>query len=197
VAKVDNLVDQIVRIQFGRIKQAPPRTLIEKQQNRAVELARAKLKQLNEQYGQKQRDYQALREETLKVVQGISRLNADMLNSLTDETSAQLKELEQLIVSTGAELQAIEADAKRVRQEYTQLMDWAALYDNCTFDAKKMIIAQFVKTVYVKRGFEIDIKFNVSLEEFQALCLDAEAESDKSQKGLDVLTYTGNAGQTP
>lgn len=108
VAKVDNLVDQIVRIQFERIKQAPPRALIKQQQSRGIEFARAKVNLLNEQYRKKQRGYQDLREETLKVVQGVSRLNVDLLNSLVDETSAQLKELE--------------SGAEEVRREYSQLM---------------------------------------------------------------------------
>lgn len=53
VAKADNLVDQIVRIQFERIKQAPPQSLIKQQQSRGIEFARAKVNLLNEQYRQK------------------------------------------------------------------------------------------------------------------------------------------------
>ena len=39
----------------------------------------------------------------------------------------------------------------------------------CTFKAKKMILAQFIKAVYVRRDYEIE--FNVSFEEFQNLYL--------------------------
>ena len=129
-AKVNNLVDQIIRIQFERVKQAPPQSLIEQQQTRTVDLARARLKLLNEQYQHKQRDYQAFREETLKVVQGSSRLNVDMLNSLIDETNAQSKDLERQLGEAGKELQEMEASAEQVQNEYTQLMNWAELYDN-------------------------------------------------------------------
>lgn len=192
-AKVDGLVDQIVRIQFERVKQAPPQSLIEEQQTRAVDLARARLKLLNEQYQHKQRDYQALREETLKVVQGTSHLNVDMLNSLIDETSTQLKDLEWRINEAGKELQEMETSAEQVQNEYAQLMNWAELYDNCSFDAKKMIVAQFVKAVYVKKGFKLAIEFNVSFDEFQTLFLDAEAE-DIGKEPV-VLAYTEEAGQ--
>ena len=144
---------------------------------------------LSNQYQQKQRDFQDLRAETLKVVQGISRLNVDLFNSLIDETSAQLKDLEGQMQAAELELQEAVSGAERVSKEYTQLMDWAKLYDNCTFDAKKMIISQFVKAVHVKRGFEIDIEFNVSFEEFQTLYLDAETEDDKKQKNQTVLTF--------
>lgn len=57
--------------------------------------------------------------------------------SLIDETNAQLKNLEQQISEAGVELQKMEANAEQVQSEYTQLMNWAELYDNCTFDAKK------------------------------------------------------------
>lgn len=89
-------------------------------------------------------------------------MNVDLLNSLVDETSAQLKELEWQINEAGTELKALESSAEEVQREYSQLMGWAELYENCTFEAKKMVVAQFVKAVHVKRGFEVDIEFNVS-----------------------------------
>ena len=42
-----------------------------------------------------------------------------------------------------------------------------------------MIVAKFVKAVRVRRDYEIDIEFNVSFEEFQALYLEGEPEEAK------------------
>ena len=47
-----------------------------------VDLAKMKAKRLHDEYEQKQRAYQDLRAETLKVIQGNSRFSADLLNSL-------------------------------------------------------------------------------------------------------------------
>lgn len=58
-------------------------------------------------------------------------------------------------------------------------LHWAEMYDHCTFEAKKMIVAKFVKAVRVRRDYEIDIEFNVSFEEFQALYLEGEPEEAK------------------
>lgn len=102
---------------------------------------KAKAKLLREQYQQKQRDYQDLKEETLKVVRGTSRLNVDLLNNLIEETTVQMAELEGQIRTAEAELREVLSGAEQVRQEYAQLMDWAGLYDNCSFEAKKMIAA--------------------------------------------------------
>ena len=187
VEKLDNLVDQIIRIQLTQIQKAPPQALLEKQRGREADLARAKVKRLQSEYQQKQRDYQDLRAETLKVIQGNSQFGADLLNSLMDETAAQLKGLEGQMQTAELELREAVSGAEQVKKEYTQLMNWAELYDNCTFEAKKMIVAQFVKAVHVKRGYELDIEFNVSFEEFQSLYLEPEEKGRKRKRAGEIL----------
>lgn len=59
------------------------------------------------------------------------------------------------------------ASAENLRQEYDRLLTWADLFDTCSFEAKKMIVAQFVKAIRVSRDYNIEIDFNVSFEEFQ------------------------------
>ncbi|NBI83403.1 hypothetical protein D3Z48_15250 [Clostridiaceae bacterium] len=58
VSKLDDLIEQIVRIQFEQIKTAPPQELIKERQSREVDIAKAKLNLLTSQYQQKQKDYQ-------------------------------------------------------------------------------------------------------------------------------------------
>ena len=50
------------------------------------------------------------------------------------------------------------------------------MYDNCSFEAKKMIIARFVKAIHVFRDYEIAMEFNVSFAEFRDLYLAEETE---------------------
>ena len=168
---------------------------IEKQQAKEVELIKSKLNLLNEQHHQKQREYQDLRSETIKVIQGTSRLNADLLNSLVDETTEQIKQLAQQIQSTTEKLEETLQSANQILREYDQLIGWAEMYDNCTFEAKKMIVAQFVKEVHVRRDYEIDIEFNVSFEEFEALYLDKEPEEIRGRKNDTILTMETKARQ--
>ena len=127
------------------------------------------------------------RAETIKVIQGTSRLNVDLLNSLVAETSEQIKQLSWQIQTATAELEETVQSASQVLREYDQLIGWAEMYDNCTFEAKKMIVAQFVKEVHVRRDYEIDIEFNVSFEEFQALYLDKEPEEIRGRRNDTVL----------
>lgn len=114
-------------------------------------------------------------------------MNVDLLNSLVAETSEQIKQLSWQIQTATAELEETVQSASQVLREYDQLIGWAEMYDNCTFEAKKMIVAQFVKEVHVRRDYEIDIEFNVSFEEFQALYLDKEPEEIRGRRNDTVL----------
>lgn len=57
-----------------------------------------------------------------------------------------------------------------------------------------MIVAQFVKAVRVKRGYELDIEFNVSFEEFQALYLEPEEKGRKRKRAGEILALAECAG---
>ncbi len=94
-----------------------------------------------------------------------------------------------------AELQETVAGAERVRQEYAQLISWAGMYDNCTFEARNMIVAQFVKVVHVKRDYEIDIEFHVSFAEFQVIYLEPRDEDDKKPGANALLALTEKWGK--
>lgn len=105
VTKLDDIVNKIVRMQLERIKNEPPQDLIQRQSAKEIELARAKLKMAQEQLHQKQEEYETLRAETVKVLQGKSRLNVDLLNSLVDETKEAIKTLETQIQAAQEELE--------------------------------------------------------------------------------------------
>ena len=189
VDKLDNLIDKIIRMQFERIRETPPQALIKEQRSRETDYLQAKVNLLKGQYEEKQKEYQALRAETVKVIQGLSKLNVDLLNSLLTETEEQIHLLERQIDEAEAGLVTLANGADQIKKEYEKLITWADLYDNCTFEAKKMLIAQFVKAIYVRRDYEISIEFNVSFEEFQQLYLEKETEENKMPGAETLLTF--------
>ena len=74
-----------------------------------------------------------------------------------------------------AEHEELKASAKQLIEEYENLISWADLYNRCSFDSKKMIIAQLVSAVRVGRDYSIEIDFNVTFEEFRRYCLPKSA----------------------
>lgn len=96
-----------------------------------------------------------------------SKLSSDLLNSLIEETSVVVAQRQHEADTAEREyMQLLESDKKLV-DEFDQILTWADLYDKSSFSAKKMIIAQLIKSVKVGRDYNIDIEFNISFEELK------------------------------
>lgn len=179
VTKLDKLVEDIIGLQFAKIKASAQADIVAQQQQRAIEFAAARYELARKQCAERQKDLEDLKAETLKVIRGTSNLNADLLNELVGEANAGLNQAELSMQEVQAELDALHKDTDTVNTEYRQLLNWADAFNDCSIAAKKMIVAQFVKGVSVRRGYELEIEFNVSFEAFQRCREQAEAGQSK------------------
>lgn len=186
VKKLDTIVEKIIRYQFSKILTASEHELISEQHERATELARARYKMACMRLSEKQKELDDYRGETIRVIRGESKLSIDLLNSLITENSAELERLTEAAEEARQECEACIASAEVEMQEYKKLKNWADLYDNCTFAAKKMIVSQFIKAVYVYRDYSLEIEFNVSFEDFKRLS--AECENGPNEQTTLILT---------
>ena len=118
-------------------------------------------------------DYQA---ETIKVIRGESRFDIELLNDLVAKCKGEIETLSQNVSEAKDELVTLEEGADRELEEYQKLTTWAEVYRNCTREAKKMIIAQFVKSVRVFRDYTLEIESNVSFEDFQQMGITCESK---------------------
>ncbi|NLV49322.1 MAG: hypothetical protein GXY20_01355 [Clostridiales bacterium] len=104
--------------------------------------------------------------------------NIELLNSLTAESNEQIRDARANAEKTEKHYLELLESAENLRKEYDRLLTWADLYDKSTFEAKKMIAAQFIKAVRVGRDYNIEIDFNVSFEEFQSFCNAESVDED-------------------
>lgn len=169
VKKLDGILDKIIRYQFSKIKASNGKTVIEAQHEKQIELARARHKLACMQLSEKQKELDDYRAETIRVIRGESRLDIDLLNSLIADGRAEVERLSAAAENAKHELDECLASKRAEQEEYERLGNWADLYANCTFEARKMIACQFIKSVYVYRDYTLEIEFNVSFEDFKTL----------------------------
>lgn len=131
------------------------------------------------QLSEKQRELEDYRSETIRVIRGESRLDIDLLNSLISDGKAEVEELSAAAESAKQELDECVASQSAEQLEYKKLQSWADLYANCTFEARKMIACQFIKSVYVYRDYTLEVEFNVSFEDLKALGAQCEGRPNK------------------
>lgn len=168
VTKLDAIVEKIIRMKFSELKAVSESELLESQQEREIELAKAKHEMANTHYQAQSRELEDLRAETIKVIRGESKLNAELLNSLVEDASSRAQEAEAALTAAKEELDACIETNENIKREYDQILNWADLYDNSTYEAKKMIASQFIKAVRVYRDYELEIDLNISFEDFQS-----------------------------
>jgi hypothetical protein len=178
VTKLDSIVETVIRMKFDEIAAAPESEILTNQHEKEIKLAKMQLDKAKAYLQEKEKDLEDYKGETLKVIRGQSKLSIELLNSLIAETDEQIRDARaNADVAEKQYLELLES-AENLRKEYDRLLTWADLYDKSTFEAKKMIAAQFIKAVRVGRDYNIEIDFNVSFEEFQSFCNDESADEN-------------------
>ena len=133
------------------------------------------------QLAEKQRELVDYQNEGIKVIRGQSKFDMEFLNELVSKAKAEVAELEATVDAAKEELDIHLVNADIERKEYEKIKTWADLYDNCNFAAKKMIISQFIKSVYVYRDYTLEIEFNVSFEEFRTMATECQDQGTNEQ----------------
>ena len=86
----------------------------------------------------------------------------------------KLTELENLCEAASEELEKTAELMDKVSRLYDELISYADLYDSANFEAKKMIVSQLIKAVYVYRDYRLEVEFRVSFDDFRRLCVGCE-----------------------
>lgn len=55
---------------------------------------------------------------------------------------------------------------KNLSECFDKLISWAELYDEASFEKKKMIVNCLIKRVEVCRGYKLKVEFNIDFEQF-------------------------------
>ena len=185
VKKLDGIVEQIVRYQLSRISAASGAEIVAKQNEKAIELAKARYNVASTQLADKQKELADYQAETIKVIRGESRLDIDLLNDLVSKAKQEIQSLTATVDAAKLELEQHLASSDVEMQEYERIKSWADLYDTCTFYEKKMIISQFIKSVHVYRDYTLEIEFNVSFEDFKTMATECQEQG----RNKDPLVY--------
>ena len=59
-----------------------------------------------------------------------------------------------------------ESVLKNLSDSFDELISWAELYDEASFEKKKMIVNCLIKRVEVSRGYKLKIEFNIDFQQF-------------------------------
>lgn len=116
--------------------------------------------------------------EVLKVIKGSSAFSRELLSGLIERSEKQAEQAKSEIQEIEKAKANLTVAMAKANQQYHQVLDWSELYDKSTTEAKKMILAQLIDRVTIKKGYQVDIAFSVSYEQFMEVC---KAREEKAQ----------------
>jgi DNA invertase Pin-like site-specific DNA recombinase len=166
VPKLDGIVEEIVMRLFERLQDTPPDKLISNEIQSKQDTARAILAGAEKAFAKHQKEYETYKAEVIKAIQGKSKFNADILNELLTASKAAMDAAEAEIRQRKKELTDSSQAYSEAQHNLKELLTWADLYRNSSMASKRMIMSQLVKTVRVRRDYELEIDFNIAYEQY-------------------------------
>ena len=163
---LDEIIDKLVRQIFAKMQGIPKEQLITKRYEREIAERKNHLQSLQTQREKAEKDLLALKAEILACIKGESALPKETLAEMITAQEAKIKELETLCETASSELTQTEELMDSVAKQYEELISFADLYDNASFEAKKMIVNQLIRRVDVYRGYQIHVSFNFDLSQY-------------------------------
>jgi len=185
VRKLDAIIDEVVHSLFEQLNDVPKDAVIaaryasqKAEYQMLLTTARAALRVHTAEV----LEYEA---EVIKVIRGDSKLNPDLLNKLYEDAKAKSAESEQTVKMLERKIQDGEQMRDSLSQQFDTMRTWADMYDDCDMETKKMILSRIMKSVKVKRDYEVEIDLTVDCEQLGVAhpgALQADYTLDTPQK---------------
>jgi hypothetical protein len=119
----------------------------------------------------------ALEEQTIKALTGESQLDLGIINQLMPKQKATLEaareEYQRVLMVNQAEEEMLEAKRLQARK----MAEWGQLFEDAPEAQKRMILAEIIDRIEVRRGYQVTIKFKLTARQF--LEPDADAAGDQ------------------
>lgn len=164
--KVDEAVLSVVHRYFSTINGAVNDLWKEKAKRQMKLGSKTKIRQLTAALERLQREQDALKKEIVKSISGEDVFDRELLKSLLNENRQAQAETEEELLQVKQEACYEDDRVKKMEILFHQIVDWSDQFDTAPVDTQKMILARLIERIDISRGYEITIKFFVTLEDF-------------------------------
>jgi len=183
---IDPLVHKVVMKLFENIKANPREDVLQSQYDEQVRLSSIALKQAIEKHSEKTKELELYKSEVKNVLVGNSSFSTDILNGLIAEAMEQIDMYEATIKNAKADIEGYEQLSKQVTKRYDDVMSWADMFDECSMEAKKMVVSQLFSKVRIGKEYTLEIDMNVSYDMFNNAMHDVPLKAEVKANGVSA-----------
>ena len=163
---LDDIVVNILHQVFDKMKSATSDMIVGNACQKQMALLQADLKRARTENTKANTDYESLKAEVLKAVQGKSALPMEVLNELLEETRQRVLDTSRRVTELTMELENETSKLEEFRSEFERIATWSEIFDSSDTATKKMICGYIIKRVTVCRDYRLAVDFTINVEQF-------------------------------
>ncbi len=181
---IDSQVVNLLHEIFNRMAQVSDEELMQHIQDRNMIELQGDIKRAKTDNAKANAEYEALKSEVVKAVQGKSKMSLEVLNELVDEARNRVMDTSEKLTQLLAQNEECNNRKKQLQTELSQIHSWAEIFDTSEVDVKKMIASSIIKRVNVFDGGKLEIELNMCIQQFvdgmDSIAVEADCHIDKT-----------------
>lgn len=163
---LDGLITEVLHQVFDKMKGASDEVIVGSAFQKQMATLRADLQRARTENTKANKEYESLKAELLKVVQGQGKMSMDILSEVMNEVRQKVLDTSERVTALTAELEDGNTKIAEMKQEFDRILSWSEIFDESDMEIKKMICGYIIKRVSVFRDYQLEVEFNINVEQF-------------------------------
>ena len=163
---LDSTMEDVIHKLFDKLKSIPENEIVSQKYQETVKATQVNLNKAKSDFAKLTKELTDYKAEVVKVIRGESSFSSDLLNGLIAGVQEKSNETEKVIATLQNELEDSKRMLTDIKTQYNKALNWSEIFDDADIETKKMIVSYLFKKVLVRRGYDIDIEFNIDFEQF-------------------------------
>ncbi len=164
--RIEETVLGVVRSFFARISRVPEAAQVKAAMRREESTQAKALADAAAAVDKAAKAVAALEDQAIKALTGESQLDLGIINQLMPKQKAALEaareEYQRILLVNQAEEETLEA--KRLQAK--KMAEWGQLFEDAPEAQKRMILAEIIDRIEVRRGYQVTIRFKLTARQF-------------------------------
>ena len=177
---LDGIIVDVLHMIFDKMAEVTEDEIVCRAHDHATLDLKDRLTRAKEDFTKASKEYDSLKGEVVKAVQGKSAFPMDILSELVESAKKEMLASSERLNALTAEMETDEKRVSKIKSDYKNLIRWSEIFDNSDMATKKMIAGYIIHRVYVYSGYRLHIEFNMNIEQFLGgLDIPADIRLDK------------------
>ncbi len=163
---LDSAVIQVLHKIFDRMDLVSDSTIIGATEDRHMAELKAEIKRVKAENSKVNKEYESLKAEVVKAVQGKSMMPQEVLSELVNESRDKMLATGERLAELASEMENSIAKVDEMKTELSRIRTWSEIFDDSDMEVKKMISNYIIRRINVFEGYKLDIELNLSVQQF-------------------------------